>query len=568
MRLAVCLPLLCAYAQERTDDERVQYVRVEVECTALAGDGVYLDQGREGGIEPGDLLRLFPPVGPARSGRILAVSRTSARAALATGLEGLDIGVRGVVLVPKQRTAPPATAPVAEPSTPLTSDTTPAPAPAPAERLPRDHAPWTAPPEEWSADTPLLAPAHGAAPEDRPRTFEVLLSTSADWTNDESGGEAREFLSTATGLEGRIENPFGHGGELGFDAEWFTRSTDVGGESERESKLRLDRLSYRWGGVRGEHSRGEVGRFLQREFPEFGFLDGFEYSLLTRTRGSLGASLGYMPEPDDQFKTGDDLQAALFGRLVSDESRRFSLGAGYQKTWHEGAADRDLVAAQLEFHPRPSTSLFATALVDLYTSSDDLKGNGPELTQLFVNASQRTSGGHGLGLFASRFRFPQLLRDEFDDVTAGEIADSVNDRYGIDGWAELASGLQLYGRLEQWADQDDSGGGGRARATWREALGTGGPLALELYFNSGKFSHTTGVRASGRKRLGPGSLGLSWDSTSFDQEGVDETLLQHTVRGDLDLALGMHVFLALYAESRFGEEQDTLALGFTLQLSF
>jgi hypothetical protein len=556
-----CLFFRGARAQQ-PPEERAEFVRIEVQCTALAGDGVYLDRGRESGIQPGDVLRLFPPDGPARTGRIASVSRTSARALLATGIEGLDIGVRGVVLLPKKRIAPPA--PVAEPEVALP----PAPEPAPEERPVPEHPPWTSPPEEWNEDTPLLAPAHGAAPEDRPLSFDGLLYTSADWTSDESGDEARQFLSIATGFEGRVENPFGHGGEIGIDAEWFARASEEdGGETERESRLRVDRLSYRWGGVRGQHSRAEIGRFLQHEFPEFGFLDGFEYALLTRTRGSLGASLGFMPEPDDEFSTGDDLQAALFGRVVSDESRRFSLGAGYQKTWHEGEADRDLFAAQLELHPWSSGALFATAMVDLYTSGDDLKGAGPELTQFFVNASQRTERGHGLGLFASRFRFPQLLRDEFDDVTAAEIADSVNDRAGLDGWLELGSGWQLYGRLEQWADQDDSGGGGRARATWREALGAGGPLALEVYLNSGKFSQTTGVRASGRKRFGSGSLGLSWDATSFDQEDVDETLLQHAVRGDLDLALGRRLFLALYAESRFGDDQDALALGFVLQLA-
>jgi hypothetical protein len=560
MTLGAFLLALCA--QGPRSGARDEFVRVEVQCTALAGDGVYLDQGRERGIEPGDALRLFPPDGPARSGRIVSVSRTSSRATLPAGLDGLDVGVRGVVLVPKKRlSAPP---PAAEPAAPLP----PAVAPATPERPAPEHPPWTSPPEEWSQDTPLLAPAHGVAPEDRPRRFDGLLYTGADWTDDEAGDEAREFFATTTGLEGRVQNPFGRGGELGFDAEWFARSSESGGESERESKLRLDRLSYAWGGMRGERDRGEVGRFLQREFPEFGFLDGLEYARGSSGAGLLGASVGFLPEPDDFFRTGDDLQAALFGRYVSGESRRFTLGAGYQKTWHEGEADRDVVATQLELHLGPSSTLFASGLVDLYTSGDQLKDSGPELTQLFFNASHRTAGGHGVGLFASRFRFPELLRNEFDEVTAEEIADSVNDRYGADGWLALGSSLLLYGRAEQWSDQQDSGGGGRARATWRDAFGAGSPLALEAYGSSGKFSHTLGLRASGRMRLEFGTLGLSWDSTEYDQEGVDEALLQHAVRADLDLALGRHWFLAVYAESHFGEEQDALSLGFVLQRAF
>ncbi len=562
MKLGAFLLVLCAREQERSGG-RDEFLRVEVQCTALAGDGMYLDHGRESGIQPGDALRVYPPDGPARNGKIVSVSRTSSRALVSKGLDGLDIGVRAVVLVPKRRLE--AQAVEAEPSEPAPPAV--APTAAPAQRRVPEHPPWTSPPEAWKQDAPLLAPAHGVPSEDRPRRFDALLSTSADWTNDEAGDETREFLATAVGFEGRIENPFGQGGELGFDSEWFSRSSESGGEVERDSRVRLDRLSYAWGGVRGERDRGEVGRFLQREFPEFGFLDGFEYTHRSRSGPALGMSLGFVPEPDDQFRTGDDLQAALFGRLVSGESRHLSLGAGYQKTWHEGEADRDLVAAQFEMHPWPATSLFASILVDLYTSGDDLKDSGPELTQFFFNASQRTPGGHGLGLFASRFRFPELLRNEFDEVTAEEIASSVNDRFGLDGWLALGSSLQLYGRAEQWSDQEDSGGGGRARATWRDAFGAGGPFLLEAYVNSGKFSQTTGLRASGRKRFGLGSLGLSWDSTDYDQEGVDETLLQHAVRADLDLALGRYWFLALYAESRFGDDQDSLSLGFALRLA-
>jgi len=86
--------------------------------------------------------------------------------------------------------------------------------------------------------------------------------------------------------------------------------------------------------------------------------------------------------------------------------------------------------------------------------------------------------------------------------------------------------------------------------------------------NSGKFTHTLGVRASARRRFEHGAVDLSWDVTDFDQEDVDEDLLQHAVRGAFDLELGAHWTLALYAETRFGDEQDALSLGFLLQRSF
>lgn len=566
--LGVLLLALTRQGAVEPQEERAKFVRVEVVCTALSGSSAYLDLGREAGLAPGDSMRLFPLEGPARKGRISSVSRTSARAELEGGFAGLEIGLRGEVWIPRARLEQ-AARENAEPSAPRG---TPAPIPAaPGEPAPArepEHPPWTAPPVEWNDALPLLAPAHGLEPAERPRRFDGRAFTTFDWTDDSAGNEPRQFLSSTLGFDGRVENPFGHGGELAFDAELFSRRSDAGGVTEDESKLRIDRASYAWGGVRGARDRGEVGRFLQRELPALGFLDGIEYVHQLDAKDRLGASFGFLPVPDDVFRSGDDLQAALFYRRTSDEEHRRSFALGYQKTWHRGVADRDLVVGEFEFYPGPRTSLTSSALVDLYTSSDPLKGAGPELTQLFVNATHRTEAGHGMGLFLSRFRWPELERNEFPDVTAGEIADARTTRTGADGWLALGRHTQLYGRAESWSDQDTSGGGGRVRVTWRDLGRRGDVLLLESFTQSSKFTHALGLRASARRRLENTAFDLSWDSTVFDQDGVDERLLQHAVRGGLEFSLGPRWFLALYAESRFGDDQDALSLGFLLQRSF
>lgn len=568
--LAAWLLALAALDARAPQEERTNFVRVEVTCTALSGTSVYLDLGREAGLAPGDRVRLFPRAGPARKGRVSSVSRTSARAELEGGLEGLEIGLRGEVWLPRERLEQPAreTSEANEPAaSPGPSEPGPPP-PGPPAASGSEHPPWTAPPVEWNDELPLLAPAHGLEPAERPRRFDGRAFTTVDWTDDSAGDEARRFLSSTLGFDARLENPFGHGGELAFDAEVFARHSDVGGTGEDESKLRIDRASYVWGGVRGARDRGEVGRFLQSELPALGFLDGVEYVHQLDARNRLGTSFGFLPVPDDVFKSGDDLQAALFYRRTSDEERRRSFALGYQKTWHQGTADRDLIVGEFEYYPGPRTSLSSSVLVDLYTSGDELKGSGPELTQLFVNATHRTEAGHGAGLFLSRFRWPELERDEFPDVTAGEIADALTTRGGADGWLALGRHTQLYGRAETWSDQDDSGGGGRVRVTWRDLGRHGDVLLLESFTNSSKFTRAVGLRASARRRLENAAFDLSWDSTVFDQDGVDEELLQHAVRGGLELSLGPRWFLALYAESRFGDDQDALSLGFLLQRSF
>lgn len=557
----LALTLLATHAPATQEDER-EFVRVEFEITALSGDGLYLDQGREALLQPGDRVRVFPPTGPARSGRILSVARTSARASLEGGMEGIEIGLRGAVWIPRARLEESAAARATGAAEPTSATDEPAPTP----RVP-EHPPWSAPPEEWTRAQPLLAPAHGQAPEERPRRLRAELFTALDLTRDGAGDEPRDLAANTLGFSGRLENPFRHGGELRFDAELFARSSELGGESEQETRFRLERASYAFGGVRGARDRGEVGRFLQSEFPELGFLDGGEYVHRTDGGHRLGASFGFQPLPDDTFTSGDDLAAALFYRYVSDEAQSLSLGGGYQKTWHDGVADRDLLVGELELHPGERTALFASTLVDLYTSGDELKSSGPEVTQLFLNATHRSEGGHGAGLFLSRLRFPELERDEFDAVTAAEIADDVNDRYGADGWLALGEHTQVYGRADAWSDQDDSGSGLRARLTQRELFARGETLTLELFASEGKFSDTLGLRTSARWRLEHGALDLAWDATNFTQDAVDEDLLQHALRGQYDLALGAW-YLALYVESRFGDDQDALSLGFLLQRSF
>ena len=559
----------------KPDRKRDEMLRVEVVCTAISGRSVYLDLGREAGFAPGDRMRLFPLDGSPRRGRISSVSRTSARAEMEGNAEGLEIGLRGEVWIPRQRLEQAAEeeraaqpAPEGEERAETEEAAPETGVAAPVAKVGVEHPPWTVPPEEWSHEQPLLAPAHGLAPEERSRRFDGRVYTSFDWTSDSVGGVDRDFESGALGFDGRIENPFGHGGVVNLDAELFGRRFTSDGDTENESKLRIDRASYSWGGVRTARDRGEVGRFLQHELPELGFLDGIEYSHQLGTSQRVGASLGYLPIPDDFFRTGDDLQAAIFFRRESPEDRRVSVAGGYQKTWHKGVADRDLFVGQAEYHPNASTSFSTSALVDYYTSGDTLKDSGLELTQIFANATHRTSGGHGVGLFLSRFRWPDLLRNEFPDVTAQDITNTASTRYGIDGWLALSAKTQLYGRLDAWSDQDDSGSGGRARVTWRDVLTQGDSFVLESFANGGKFTSSVGVRASTRRRLEHGSADLSWDTTRFEQDGVDETLLQHALRGGLEFSLGTSWFLALYAESRFGDEQDALSVGFLLQRSF
>ena len=105
--LLLCLAQKSAPARP-SGEKRDEFVRIEVTCTALSGSSAYLDVGREAGLAPGDRMRLFPPTGAPRRGRITSVSRTSARCELEGDLEGLEIGLLGEVWVPRKRLEAPA----------------------------------------------------------------------------------------------------------------------------------------------------------------------------------------------------------------------------------------------------------------------------------------------------------------------------------------------------------------------------------------------------------------------------------------------------------------------------
>lgn len=547
-----------------------EFERIPVRVTAFVAGNVYLDHGREAGIEPGDTVRLEPLGGGTVIATVRSVSRSSARGEIVGDEVEIEIGTEGVVLVPRERLS--REAPDGPEPRRLPPDATTPPSSAredePIERHVPDHPEWEHPPVEWDADVPLLAPVDALTPEKRERRVRGRLQTQFHLTSDR-GGEDREYRLSRTGVDLLIENPFRRGGELDLDVELYHRSARIDGdEDDSEGRLRPDRASYRWGGIRGRPHRWEAGRFLQHEFPEFGVIDGVEYGRRFASGNRWGASIGWLPSRTDEMETGDDLQTSLFYRFVSGEEERLALGAGYQKTWHEGEADRDLFVGSFDYRPSRRWYARATAWVDWYTSSDELKSGGLELTQLHANANYLGEGGHGVGVFASRIRWPELLRNEFDELTAQQIADNETDRLGVTAWRRLRDDVRLHVRVDRWRDQDDGGGSGEVRMSFRDLLYDDGEVTVGLHRLEGKYRDGTGWRLRADRRFAAGFLVLGWDGTEYETNSDvagSESLLQHVFRASYDVSLGRGWDLSLYFEDRQGDEQDSLTGGFHLQ---
>lgn len=526
------LPVTVAAGEEPAAEEIV-----EVHVTAITGKSVYLDRGSQAKLAVGDRVVFFPPGAPPVEAVVRSTTKQSARAELAFDTP-LEVGTRGEAHVD-------------------------------AAGATIEHPPWEKPIGEGASDLPLLAPWDSAEPTASEVAWHGRVTTSVDWTED--GENDSSFGIGRAGVVLEVENPFHREGRLEVDFDlWAQHAAVPGSSDEDESGLRLDRLSYEWGGTRADGSHWQVGRFYSAEFPEFGILDGAEWVQRLEGGNRVGAHLGFLPEPTPEMESGDDLSAALFYRWVEGPNEEFSLGTGYQKTWHQGDADRDLVVARLDWRASKTWTLWSSAWVDLYDSSDVQK-SGAELTQFFLNSTWRLDPTSGVGLHASHFRFPELLRDEFDPLTASSILDSENTRLGLDAWKDLTEDFRLSGRLDHFSDQDDDGFGASLRGSWRDLLLARSRFDVGAFYDQGVYSTVTGAHAGLSKSFDLGQLSGTYEYARHENDqfsGGQGSLNQQSLRGSWQRGFGRDWSLSLYLDRRFGDELDAWSLGFYLVRRF
>lgn len=550
-------------------------VRVEAKVTSASGSSLYVDVGRDDGVQAGDRVVLYPPGVTSVEGTIRSVAKRSARLELEPGSAPVPEGTRVEVLVPRERIAKPS-----EPAKPVVTPAPSAPAPVapnpgatePPPRTPPVHPPWAHPPETWAAEHPLLAPAFGLKPDERARDVHGRAWVDLDLTTDSVGGTKR-YLFGRSGADVRVTNPFGAGGELAFDAEVQHRSfsfPDAPDDTQTDFVLR--RFSYAVGGTAEHPTRFEVGRFLAHEFPELGVVDGAEWTLGADGASRVGVNAGGLPEPfAGRMSSFHDYGAALFGRKSIGEDETLRIGGALQNTWHDGAQDRTLVLAETDWRPSPRFAWRGIAWIDHYDSSDTLKSPGFELTELSTQARWRATDDWGASLSASHRRYPELLREDFANLSPVLVQDGKVDRASLALWHAYSRNVRFDARVDAWRDQDDSGSTFELGAAWTDLLLDRSTASLSVFRANGTFSSGVGARASITKAWERAFGMLSLETTSFDQKdftGVQSSLAHHAVYGSLDLPLGEDWNLSLRAEDRFGDQQSAWSLGMVLQLRF
>jgi len=525
---------------------------VEVKVTSSSETHVYLDKGRAAGLREGDIVVLEPRGAAPVRATITDVSRTHCRARLEDRRAMVALGVTGRVRVPKSRLAKPAE----------TQER-------PGRRTP-EHPPWTGKLPREGDDIPLLAPIRTRGPADRPMRVFGRAWLRATGRDNRFASDNRYLLAGA-GTESVVQNPFAYGGEVRFRGDLSYRKSQLEFvPDESTTRFRVDRLSYRAGHASDDTVRFQVGRFLQTLAPELGLVDGAEVDVRVADGSRVGVSFGGFPEPQVDRNSFDDTQATVFYRYRADVEHAFEVGAGFQKTWHRGQADRDLALFDLFWQPASRMSVYANLWVDYYGASAVNKSQGFEVTEFRGGGNWAINDSNGLGVSVDYFVWPELLREEFRPVEPTSLRNDHVLRSVLSTWHVLSDHVRFDFRIAPWEDQSGSGLAGDARMTLSNVLFEQGYVEFDVFKSDGTYEDAVG----GRVTVGhydtvySQTLALELSQHDYEREPPLSTAFNQAVTASFDWHALSATDLSLNLDYRFGDTQDTLGLGLYLQTRF
>lgn len=538
--LALLIPSLCL----------AEDVVLQVTVTATSGRSVFLDRGENDGVRYGQIVRLFPPDGEPLEVTIQNTTTDAAQAVVLPGVEIPLVGTRGEIAVSRAKPASEGTAGSGSP----------------------DHPPWSRNISIFDESQPLLAPIQRERPEDRPPRWRGRVYTQLDYTWDRAFERDAEYYIGRTGLTLRATNPFKQGGQLQFSGRVSNRGQSIEGEEDYGSTTRwqLDRFSYALGGHEFSPYRLEFGRFYSYYVPDLGLIDGIEGAARFRNGWRLGAGLGWLPLPTAERRTGDDVGLHLFAAYEAEDPTQLNGVIAYQKTWHLGEADRDLILGRANWRPSDKWWLFGSFKADVYTGQDEIKKNPLELTEFYLQARYTPTKKLGFGLSASHFRWPEILREEFGNPTEELLLDGKVDRIEISSWYRFTPDFRVTGRLNHWENFNSEGDGGQLALDWTRITSLDLSLHTSVRFNSGETNKGYGVRAELRKSWKSIYSYFGYDAYFYeltDFEGDVTDYVRETVRGGFDWRIG-DWNVNLNSHYDFGDGQDAVGLGVMLSYRF
>lgn len=554
---AVLLAPATLARQSATGQEAM--VTVEVRVTSSDPGFAWVDRGSADGLAKGDRVVLVPRDGRTLPGTLADVTERGARVELQDPTFRAEPGTRGEVRVPRARIQSRPT-PRARPRQ----------APQPDEPTERPPVDWQRPADDWRDGEPLLAKVRPLRPAERPERRSGRWYASLDWID--SSEDDRTDAYVRGGGSVLFENTFGRGERFQADAEWNWRDVDVPDQDgENRGRLRVDRLSWSEGGTRFAPVRWEVGRFLQGGMPELGVLDGAAWDFRRPDGTRWGVSVGFMPEPDPDFESGHDFQVAGWWRWVLDEAEQMSFATAYQKTFHDGNADRDLLIASFRRLPRVGWTVLGSLWIDLYTGGDDRASGAIGVTQAYLSGGRRWENGGSLDLVYTHLEFPDVDRDEFTPVLDAQVGDDHAERLALRGVLPLTAEADLRTTVGGFCDEDESGGDAEVILSMQEFLFDHAFCDVGAFGVSGRFSNTIGTRLTLGCYQDDGRFAVDY---FFEQNRLDgftaanDDLPQHRLRIGRDWHTRSGWDLSARLEGLFYDQETAVLVSLFLQRSY
>lgn len=545
--LAVALVFAAAAATAQQGTEQV----VQVTVASVSGRDVFLDRGRDSGLVVGSIVRLFPPGTAGIDVQVRSVSATSARAEMEPGLPDVPVGTRGEARV--------------------VVATEPTPRNKPVRPVVPEHPPWSRREGERAPDQPLLVPTFSQRPSERPAVLDGRLFAFGQWNRDTGGDQRNDYLLARLGVRADATNFLGHGERTRFAGELDERRVMLpDAPDETDQNGRIDLLSVAFGTEQWAPTGFEIGRFLSPHLPEIGLVDGVEVVRRFQHGSRIGAGIGSYPRPFPSRDTGEDTGAHVFFDHTVDKARTFATTIGFQKTWHNGAPDRDLLLLRADGKLAESVRWFGSAKVDFYSGSDTVKSRDVDLTEVF--ASLRWDGKNaGAGLTASHFAWPELKRAEYQNLPVDLVRDGKVDRLSLNGSLRVSQRVRLGGRADLWRDQDRDGTSFGIDGSLTDPIGKGSWLSLSLFQSDGGYSSGPGARALLRAPLGDGSWRVGYRWHRYELEDLvtgSESLTRQSAEVGISLPFSDSGDVDFAVERWFGDREDAWALGLYLQWRF
>jgi hypothetical protein len=507
--------------------------------------GVVVDRGKRDHVQIGDRVVLLPRNGQVAHASVVEIDERTALVQLVDPTAPVVAGTRGHVLLPKARLQPkPESAPGAQPG-------------ATAPPKPRD--------DEWRPGMPLLGSTRPPRPEERPASMYGRVYGGANLVRTLGDFEESWFVA---GADVEIDNLRGDGGTLRFHGD-FTAATETSENSGDD--LRLYEVSYEHGGTRWQPWRWQVGRFLQRDMPEFGVLDGIEVGYRRESGHRFGASFGWLPELDEDLESLADLQIAGWYLWHQDVAERVTVGIGYQKSWHRWDVDRDLVVVKARLLPSDGWLLSGALWIDFYTSRDDLKDESVEVTRGNAFAARRWPQQGGLELVFDHEEYPETLRRELPQTLLPQtLIDAHQDRASLHAWVH-AGPTRWFTRLTGYSDEERDGGAAEFGVAVDGLVQARARTTLALFDVQGLSQSLAGVRIEHGGAFSFGRLDLLYELGFVHHEGMPsdrDDLLQHRLGALCTSDLGAGWDATFFADGSLWDDELSFGVGIWLQKHF